>query len=212
MKPSHLNILLLAIILLSCKERKENTAKEQVAITDSIIPKLATINDSSALVLTKDILTIIKERKYEQLIGFIEPGGSIRFSPYGYIDTATDRKLTGAEIIKMVNEKDSKKLYWGTYDGSGDSILLTLNNYFKKFVYDVDFVHPEKISLNKILGSGNTLNNIDSVYKNCIFTESHFSGFEKQYEGMDWRSLRLVFKKTPQKLHLVGIIHDQWSI
>ena len=212
MKRSHFNILLLAFILISCNERKENADKKQVAIIDSIIPNLTTINDTSALVLTKDILTIIKERKYEQLIGFMEPGGSVRFSPYGYIDTVTDRKLTGEEIIKMVNEKDSKKFYWGTYDGSGDSLLLTLNHYFKKFVYDADFLHAEKISLNKILGSGNTLNNIDSVYKDCIFTESYFSGFEKKYEGMDWRSLRLVFKKTQQKLYLVGIVHDQWTI
>ena len=29
-------------------------------------------------------------------------------------------------------------------------------------------------------GSGNSLNNLLSVYKNCEFTESYFSGFEKE--------------------------------
>jgi UDP-N-acetyl-2-amino-2-deoxyglucuronate dehydrogenase len=31
-------------------------------------------------------------------------------------------------------------------------------------------------------------------------------------EGMDWRSLRLVFEKKNDIWYLVGIIHDQWTI
>jgi hypothetical protein len=49
---------------------------------------------------------------------------------------------------------------WGHFDGSGAPIKMTLNNYFKRFVYDVDFVKPEKRSVNKFLGGGNSLNNL----------------------------------------------------
>jgi (p)ppGpp synthase/HD superfamily hydrolase len=42
--------------------------------------------------------------------------------------------------------------------------------------------------------------------------EYHFSGFDPKYEGMDWRSLRLVFEEKDNIWHLVGIIHDQWTI
>jgi hypothetical protein len=38
------------------------------------------------------------------------------------------------------------------------------------------------------------------------------SGFDPEYEGMDWRSLRLVFEKKNDIWYLVGIIHDQWTI
>jgi hypothetical protein len=82
----------------------------------------------------------------------------------------------------------------------------------EKFVYDVDFIKPEKRSVNKFISGGNSLNNLDSVYKDCDFTESHFSGFEKKYGGMDWRTLRLVFKERNGKYFLVGVVHDQWTI
>ena len=55
-------------------------------------------------------------------------------------------------------------------------------------------IKPETRKVNEFIGHGNSLNNLLSVYKNCDFTESHFSGFEKKYECMDWRSLRLIFK------------------
>jgi len=89
---------------------------------------------------------------------------------------------------------------------------MTLNDYMQKFVYDVDFVKPEKQSVNKSIGGGNSLDNLELIYKNCDFTESYFSGFEEKYGGMDWRSLRLVFKKRNGKFFLVGIVHDKWTI
>jgi hypothetical protein len=42
--------------------------------------------------------------------------------------------------------------------------------------------------------------------------EYHFSGFEAQYEGMDWESLRLVFIQEDSTWYLVGIVHDEWTI
>ncbi|HEV8269657.1 MAG TPA: hypothetical protein VGQ04_00050, partial [Chitinophagaceae bacterium] len=71
---------------------------------------------------------------------------------------------------------------------------------------------PEKRSVNKFIGAGNSLNNLEMVYKNCDFTESNFSGFDKKYEGMDWKTLRLVFKERNKRFYLIGIIHDEWTI
>src|SRR5205814_3566037 len=149
---------------------------------------------------------------YQKLASFIEPVEGVRFSPYGYVDTTNDRKFSATEFLNYITGKRSAKLNWGTYDGSGETILLTADEYFNKFVYDVDFLNAEKISLNKTLGKGNSLNNIDSVYRNYVYTEFYFPGFDKKYEGMDWRSLKLVFKKDIDKLYLVALIHDQWTI
>ena len=62
------------------------------------------------------------------------------------------------------------------------------------------------------MGQGNTLINSSEIYKDAIIIEYHFSGFDPQYEGMDWRSLRLAFEKVNDIWYLVGIIHDQWTI
>jgi hypothetical protein len=101
---------------------------------------------------------------------------------------------------------------WGQFAGTGDPIRMSLNNYMQRFVYDVDFVKPEKREVNKFIGSGNSMNNLLSVYKDCYFTESHFSGFEEKYQGMDWKSLRLVFKERNKRFYLIGIVHDEWTI
>jgi hypothetical protein len=42
--------------------------------------------------------------------------------------------------------------------------------------------------------------------------EYYFPGFEAQYEGMDWKSLRLVFEQHQGSWKLVGIIHNEWTI
>ena len=103
-------------------------------------------------------------------------------------------------------------IVWGEFDGTGDPIRMTLNNYLQRFVYDVDFIKPEKRTVNEFIGAGNSLNNLLSVYKDHDFTESHFSGFDKKYAGMDWKSLRLVFKERNKRFFLVAIIHDEWTI
>jgi hypothetical protein len=165
-----------------------------------------------ALTLTKDILIVLKEKKYDKLVRFIDPDDRIIFSPYGHIDTINDVKLTAIEFLNYVTKDRAKKIYWGSYDGSGDSITLTVSEYLHKFAYDVDFINAEKTSLNKKISSGNALNNINAIYKHCVFTESYFSGFEKKFDGMDWRSLILLYKKSNHNLYLVGIIHNQWTI
>jgi len=202
----------LLFLLFSCKNKKNDQSKSVAeSAVQPLEPEAKTVSDSMALTLSKEILTAVKNKDYQKFASFIEPHVGVRFSPYAYIDTVHHRKFSTSEFLKAVSDTNTK-LNWGTYDGSGEEILLTVNDYFKKFVYDADFVNAEQTSLNKTISKGNSLNNIDSVYKHCIYTEFYFSGFEKQYQGMDWRSLKLVFKKEMDKLYLVAVIHDQWTI
>ena len=166
-------------------------------------------NDSIVLKLTKQILTIIKAHNYKKLADYIHPTLGVRFSPYAYIST-NNIKLTAEQFLSQITTQE--KLDWGIYDGSGDTILLSFDEYFKKFVYNADFLNAEKTSLNKMLGAGNSLNNLVTFYKECDYTESYFSGFDKKFDGMDWTCLRLVYKKHQDKIYLVAIIHDQWTI
>jgi hypothetical protein len=51
---------------------------------------------------------------------------------------------------------------------------MTLNNYMQRFVYDVDFAKPEKRRVNEFIGAGNSLNNLESVYKIVISQKAIF--------------------------------------
>ncbi len=89
---------------------------------------------------------------------------------------------------------------------------MSIKNYFGKFVYDEDFLNAKQKSINEFLGSGNSLNNLREVFPGSDFTEFYFPGFDPKYEGMDWRTLRLVFKTENNRPWLIAIVHDEWTI
>ena len=152
----------------------------------------------------------IRDKDFKSLSTFIHPKQGVRFSPYAYVDTTYDIRLTAYAFLQKQTSKESLK--WGFYDGSGDPISLTVDKYFSKFVNNTDFLKAEKVSLNKINRTGSTTNNLLQVYRNCQFAEYYFSGLDKKNEGIDWCALRLVFGKYNNQYYLIGIIHDQWTI
>ena len=209
-------LLILSIIFLvvACKSKSGKKEEEPIVPTisaaDSLLLKQQ--KDSTLLSLTKDELTVIKNKKYDSLALFIHPDVGVQFSPNAYIDTAVDKIFTIEIFKKDATAKKHQKFTWGEYDGSGDPINLTIDEYFKRFVYDVDFLTPETRKVNEFIGGSNSQNNLLAVYDSCDFTESHFSRFDKKFDGMDWRSIRLVFKIKDGKYFLVGVIHDEWTI
>jgi hypothetical protein len=198
-------------MLLACQNRKTNEGSE--ALTDTIAQQPDTAGKGAqVLALDKQILAALKNKDYESFAGFIHPAQGVRFSPYGYVDTTSAILFSVQGFLEEVSKKPQTKITWGQYDGTGEPIVLTIDEYFKKFVYNADFLNAPKNSLNEMIGKGNSLNNLTAIYKDSDFTEHHFPGFDQKYDGMDWRSLRLVFKNYNSKMYLVGIVHDQWTI
>jgi len=56
------------------------------------------------------------------------------------------------------------------------------------------------------------VNNVKEAYPGCMFIEFLIPEIDPQFEGLDWRALRLVFKKENDKLYLTGIIHNEHTI
>ncbi|NLN66403.1 MAG: GerMN domain-containing protein [Clostridiaceae bacterium] len=160
--------------------------------------------------LGENTLKALRDRDMVFLSSIIHPDKKVRFSPYTYVDVEKDLVFSSEEI-KHIN--DSDKVYtWGAYDGSGDPIKLTFEEYLSAFVYDKDFLNAEYVGYNEYIGQGNTINNIFDVYPDGKLLEYYFSGFEPEYEGLDWESLKLIFEEKDGSWYLVGIVHDQWTI
>lgn len=169
-----------------------------------ISPKDAILKQAKVVVLA------LKEKNLEKIAALTHPDKGIRFSPYGTIQEKDDKVFSRAQIPGLFS--DPSVVLWGYYDGSGEPIMKTFAEYFAEFVVDVDFAAAPKISFDERLGQGNTLNNISDAYPNAHVVEFHFPGFDPQYEGMDWKSLRLVFEVVNDQWFLVGVIHVQWTI
>ncbi len=228
MKNSFITFVAICFFIAACKdgskgkvEKSTNESFPSASSREDSLQKAKAISDSSSAVhrkdsillkLTRDILSALKNKNYSAFANYIDPVSGIRFSPYGFVDTIHDIRLSKRAFIAEVGDAAPEMMTWGQFAGTGDPIKMTMNNYIQRFVYDVDFSKPEKREVNKFIGSGNSLNNLQAVYKECDFTESHFPGFDEKYKGMDWKSLRLVFKERKKKFYLVGIVHDEWTI
>ncbi|OEF97446.1 hypothetical protein [Desulfuribacillus alkaliarsenatis] len=152
----------------------------------------------------------LRNKDAETLADYVHPEAGVRFTPYTYVSLDDDVVLTKEE---MKNFFESQQEYlWGLYDGKGNEIKLTPAEYYEEFIYTEDFIEAEEIGYNEVLSSGNMLENQFDVYDNPIVVEYYFSGFNPDFEGMDWRSLRLVFEEHEGTWLLVGIIHNQWTI
>jgi len=172
------------------------------------------IQSKTAEAVIKDtatkVMTALKEKDFAALAGFVHPEKGVRFTPYTYVLLENDLVFTKEEIKDFLSSQ--KEYLWGYYDGSGEEIRLTSAQYYDKFIYSKDFLNAEQVGYNEVLSFGNMLENQFEVYPGAIVAEYYFSGFDPQYEGMDWQSLRLVFQQHEEAWYLVGIIHNQWTI
>ena len=192
------------------QEKIDGLEKEIEALNAEIVSLKPDKKSESIITKSNNVLLAIKNKDMEKLSTYVHPDKGLIFTPYAYVDPKKDIVFTANSVKGLL--QDNKKYSWGAYDGTGDPIELTFNDYYNKFIYDVDFTNAVIIGNNHRIGQGNSLNNIEQVFPSAVFIEYHFPGFEKQYEGMDWRSLRLVFEKKNDIWYLIAIIHDQWTI
>ena len=171
---------------------------------------VASENEAPDLTATAEqVIAALAQKDMEKLAEFVHPDMGVRFSPYAFV-REEHQVFMPEELPPLVG---SEEVYtWGAYDGTGDPIELTFDGYYEEFVYSADFANPEQMAVDERLGQGNSINNIGEFYPGASFVEYHFSGFEEEYEGMDWESLRLVFVAEDSAWWLVGVVHDEWTI
>lgn len=208
-------ILLLFLILISCNQNKKEKENQNEDLSGLVIDDTPDTNyikrrDSVLLSLSIDIIIAIQQKDYSKIASFASPDAGIRFSPYGFIDLSLSQVLTAPQILEYSG--NNKQLVWGLYDGSGDTIRLTIAGFIDKFLNNKDYSLAPQKSVNRMLGQGNSFNNLKEVFPGSDFTEFYFPGFDPKYEGMDWQTLRLVFTTENGRYVLVGIVHDQWTI
>lgn len=208
--------LLLLSLLSACANNKSDKTDQQAdssSINADSTPTVKTdtpVIDGVILSFARDsILPPMEAKEYAGLARFIGDEG-IFFSPYGLADTTKSKVLSRLQFLEIL--KNNKQVLWGYADGTGDAIRLTIPQYFKKYVYDVAFLKAEQTAVNKLIDPDSAFSKVPIVYANHPFVQFYFPGFNKEYEGMDWKSLLLVFKEQQSKYYLVAVIHNQWKI
>jgi hypothetical protein len=173
--------------------------------------KTAPVLGNSLLDEALNVIDILKEQDVTTLNAFVSPDRGVRFTPYPYVDVDEDVVFyVGSDIHTLFS--DNTEHLWGYFDGTGDPIEMTFSDYYLRFVYDADFANPDIIGINQVVSFGNTIQNVADAYPGDAFVEFHLTGMDPAYEGMDWRSLTLVFENDNGLWYLVGVIHGEWTI
>jgi hypothetical protein len=202
-------------LFVSCTTPSESSINDVTAINveyDSLAHESDLLPDiyDIMLPLGNDVVETLDPFDTEKLYSFVQPGKKLLFSPYLYINTETAISLNKNELNEALNNE--KTLNWGEFDGSGDPIELTIKQYLNRFVYDKPYKKAPLYDVNVRIGQGNSLDNTFEIFPNAIFIEFHFDGFDPELNGLDWRTLRMVFEKVSDTYYLIALIHDEWTI
>jgi hypothetical protein len=114
------------------------------------------------------------------------------------------------QFLKNFTKTDKTIFHFGAYDGSGEDIDLTLNDYIQKCVYTADFLNTKPIDLIKAIQSGKTFisNDYDNIlieHPNCFIKSFHCATDE-------WKILDIVFIQYKEKWYIAEIRQRCWTI
>ena len=76
-------------------------------------------------------LEALKEKNYAALSRLVHPERGVTLTPYSTVDPSCDNVLTQAEVARL--STDEEVYTWGLYDGSGEPIRCTGQEYFDRY-------------------------------------------------------------------------------
>lgn len=185
-----------------------NTIVSSAPAGDSEDPGLAPGNEA-VIRRGLEIAGYIRDDNWAALAGTVHPDKGVTFTPYSSV-SGSDLTFSPEEVAAFGN--DSREYQWGPYDGSGFPIRLTAAEYFLRFVNNVDYTNAPFVAVDRVMSSGNAVENVADAYPHARFVELYYDGLDPADEGFDWCALKLVLEPVEGVPMLVGIIHSEWTI
>ncbi|MDD3896692.1 MAG: hypothetical protein PHU04_02490 [Candidatus Peribacteraceae bacterium] len=207
-------VIVLTACLLLLSACSTNVQKESAVQPDlhSSATEDTPENETSRAVkeTAQNILATLKSQNWQGFASYVHPENGVRFTPYTYVKIDSDEVLSPSDFTQALSDEAMRN--WGVRDGTGEPLILTFGNYYARYIWNYDYTQAPVQTWNEPSARGNILDNARDVYPDAQIVEYHFPGFDPQYEGMDWSSLRLVLEKFNSEWRLVGLIHDEWTI
>lgn len=154
------------------------------------------------------VLSYIRKRDYLSLARLVHPEYGIYFSPYSNINL-TSNQWFSPDMLAII-DKVEEPFVWGVYDGSGEPISMTAEEYFSRFVYDRSFISAPVITVDRVAKSGNSLENTTELFPGCRFVDFYIPA--ESEETQNWSLLRLIYEEHDGALYLVAIVHSEYTV
>lgn len=178
-------------LLCSVSLRHPAAATPAAVIQKEETPSESAVNTTSLLHTAAAVTNALHDQDYETLSTYVHPTRGVTFTPYSTVDLQRDQNFTADQIKNL--SSDTSTYTWGYEDGRGESIQMTMSEYFTRFVFDADYTQAPKVGVDQIITSGNALENLTEAYPDCHFVDFCYPSRDPANEGLDWCSLKLVF-------------------
>ncbi|MGO2622513.1 MAG: hypothetical protein ACTH8Z_06010 [Psychrobacter sp.] len=170
------------------------------------------ISDNSQQTLRQQALRIqraLANNDFARITNEIHPTRGVRVSMYAYVNPETDKVFSRDQFAQYL-QKPRIRFTWGERDGSGEPLVIPLPEYLETWV-DAKKFNEAHITINNPESRGNMINNVKDIYPTSDVVDFYYKGTD-EYEGIDWRAMRLVFDDYQGKRYLIAIINDQWTV
>ena len=204
------SLLLFTLAATGCQSASESS--EAIVSQSTSISSTPISADISQQTLRQQALRIqraLANKDFSRITNDIHPTRGVRFSMYAYVRPETDKVFSRGQYAQYLHQSNIR-FTWGEKDGTGDVLITPLPTYLDTWVDGKKF-NNANISINEFKNNGNSINNLKEIYQASDVVEFYYKGTD-EYDGMDWRVLRLVFDEYQGKRYLVAIINDQWTV
>jgi len=169
------------------------------------------INNAHLTALAFEVLGHIKDSDFESLSEVAHPDFGVVFSPSATINLSTNMRFSAEQIALF--STDGNIYVWGTHNDTGEPIRLTPAEYFAQFVFSSDYFNASILGIDRIIRSGNALENISDEFPGIRFVDFHIPDADRgTQDDLDWSSLRLGFEERDERLWLTVIVHSTWTV
>ena len=162
-------------------------------------------------IISTDTIKAIKNKDMKKLSTLIDQKKGLMISLSPFIEKESFIKFTNATLLNLNLEKNKKvKINWGIDDATGEPDKLTFTEFYKKYLFPVDYLGKGiEVNYNTIPLRSTSAHNFKDYFKSGIPVEYHFKGTEKN-ANLDWCSLILIYEKTNDILNLSAILVEHW--
>jgi len=169
------------------------------------------INNAELTALAFNVLEYIRDDDFVALSNVVHPDFGLVFSPGATINLSTNRRFSAEQVSAF--EADPTVYLWGVHRCLGIPIELTAVEYFSEYVFSRNYIDAPVIGIDRIVRSGNALENIKDEFPGVRFVDFHIPGDKNgSADHLDWSSLRLGFEMHEDQLWLTVIVHSTWTV
>ena len=206
------SFLLFTLAATGCQSASESSeAIVSQPTSSSSTPINADISQQTLRQQALRIQRALANKDFSRITNDIHPIRGVRFSMYAYVRPESDKVFSRGQFAQYLQQSNIQ-FTWGEKDGTGDVLVTPLPTYLGTWVDGKKFNNANiSINVNEFKNNGNSINNLKNIYQTSDVVEFYYKGTD-EYDGMDWRVLRLVFDEYQGKRYLVAIINDQWTV